>query len=76
MTRSCARPGCGSPAAATFEYNYADSVVFLDALAEEALPSNYDVCRRHADSMTVPKGWTMVDRRRGPASLFGSHATP
>ena len=76
MKRSCARPGCASPATATFEYNYAEQIVFLDVLADEAHPANYDVCRRHADSMTVPNGWTLVDRRRGPASLAGHLTAP
>lgn len=76
MTRSCARPGCGSAATATFDYNYAAQTVFLDVLADEAHPAHYDVCRRHADSMTVPKGWTLVDRRRGPASLAGHLTAP
>ncbi|NCY17544.1 MAG: DUF3499 family protein, partial [Actinobacteria bacterium] len=35
MTRSCARPGCGDPATATFGYDYAERTVFLDPLAEE-----------------------------------------
>ncbi|CAM8635814.1 MAG: DUF3499 family protein [Actinobacteria bacterium] len=76
MKRSCARPGCSSPATATFEYNYGDQMVLLDVLADEAHPANYDVCRRHADSMTVPNGWTLVDRRRGPASLAGHLTAP
>lgn len=76
MSRSCARPGCGSPATATFEYNYGNQIVFLDVLADESHPANYDVCRRHADSMTVPNGWTLVDRRRGPASLAGHLTAP
>jgi len=54
----------------------AEQTVFLDVLADEAHPANYDVCRRHADSMTVPNGWTLVDRRRGPASLAGHLTAP
>jgi hypothetical protein len=71
MTRSCARPGCGEQASATFGYDYAHGTVFLDVLAEEAHPAVYDICRRHADSMGVPRGWHLVDRRRGPATLAG-----
>ncbi len=76
MARSCARPGCGSGASATFEYNYADQIVFLDVLADESHPAIYDVCTRHADSLTVPRGWTLVDRRRGPATLAGHLTAP
>lgn len=71
MTRSCARPGCGEQATATFGYDYANQTVFLDLLADEAHPAVYDVCRRHADNLSVPRGWTLLDRRRGPASLAG-----
>ena len=76
MTRSCARPGCGEQASATFGYDYALSTVFLDVLAEEAHPAVYDVCRRHANSLSVPRGWHLVDRRRGPATLAGHLTAP
>jgi len=64
MTRSCARPGCGEPASATFGYEYASRTVWLDDLAHEPHPAVYDVCGRHADSLSVPNGWQLVDRRR------------
>lgn len=28
------------------------------------------LCRRHADAMIVPRGWTLDDRRNGPPRLF------
>jgi len=71
MTRTCARPGCGDAAVATFGYDYANQTVFLDLLADEAHPAAYDICRRHADNLSAPRGWTLLDRRRGPASLAG-----
>ena len=71
MTRSCARPGCGDPASATFGYDYAGRTVDLDVLADEAHPAVYDVCRRHADSLSVPRGWTLLDRRYGATALAG-----
>jgi len=69
MTRSCARPGCGDPATATFGYDYAERTVFLDPLADEAHPASYDVCRRHADNLSVPRGWQLV--RSGSGAQFG-----
>jgi hypothetical protein len=63
MTRSCARPGCATSAVATFGYEYASSTVWLDDLAPEPHPAVYDVCDRHADALTVPNGWHLVDRR-------------
>lgn len=76
MARSCARPACGGRATATFEYNYADQIVYLDPLADEAHPALYDVCTRHADSLTVPRGWTLLDRRRGRSALAGFLTAP
>ena len=75
MTRSCARPGCGEPACATLGYDYANRTVWLvEPLADEAHPAYYDVCRRHADSLVVPRGWQLRDRRtradRWPRSLL------
>ena len=71
MSRSCARPGCSEPARATFGYDYANRTVELDALAPEAHPASYDVCRRHADSLVVPRGWRLLDTRFGTAALAG-----
>jgi len=70
MTRQCARPGCSDPAAATFAYDYAAATVWLTDVADEAHPSTYDLCRRHATSMTVPNGWQLSDRRSSVTPLF------
>ena len=70
MTRQCARPGCGDTAAATFAYDYASRTVWLDDVAEEPHPSTYDLCRRHATSMTAPQGWRLTDRRSSVTPLF------
>ena len=34
------------------------------------------LCRRHADAMVVPQGWTLDDRREPGPRLFSSTATP
>jgi hypothetical protein len=76
MTRSCARPGCREPACATLAYDYAGRTVELEALADEAHPSTYDVCRRHADTLVVPRGWRLLDTRHGMAALAGHLTAP
>ncbi|MEJ5254707.1 MAG: DUF3499 family protein [Acidimicrobiales bacterium] len=63
MTRQCARPGCAESASSTFGYDYAQRTVWLVELTGEPHPSTYDLCRRHADGLTVPKGWELRDRR-------------
>jgi hypothetical protein len=70
MTRHCARPGCSNPAAATFAYDHTARTVWLDDTADEPHPSMYDLCRRHATSMTVPQGWQLHDRRSGATPLY------
>jgi Protein of unknown function (DUF3499) len=63
MTRACARPGCSETATATFVYDYQERTTWLDALAGERHPMAYDLCSSHADSLSVPRGWRLVDRR-------------
>jgi Protein of unknown function (DUF3499) len=66
MARGCTRPGCGDAATATFVYDYARRTTWLDPLAVERHPMAYDLCRRHADALSVPRGWQLVDRRTPP----------
>jgi hypothetical protein len=63
MNRACARPGCGENAAATFTYDYRARTTWLDRLASEAHPMAYDLCKAHADALSVPRGWHLEDRR-------------
>lgn len=63
MNRACARPGCGENAAATFTYDYRARTTWLDHLAREAHPMSYDLCKVHADALSVPRGWRLEDRR-------------
>ncbi len=61
MSRSCARPGCSRPAVATLSYDYAAGVAELEELSAEAHPMVHDLCRPHASSVRVPRGWQLVD---------------
>jgi hypothetical protein len=62
-SRSCRRTGCTRPAGASLSFRYATRQVWVrDPLAGEDL-SRYDLCDLHADSLTVPRGWTRVDQR-------------
>lgn len=65
MRRHCDRPGCCDPAAATLGYDQRTQTVWLDDVAGEAHPATYDLCHRHADALSVPRGWHLRDRRRG-----------
>lgn len=62
-SRTCHRPGCGWPAAATLSYRYATRQVWLCDLSAAPDPSLHDLCPEHADTLTVPRGWAHVDER-------------
>lgn len=70
MQRHCARPGCARQAITTLTYDYAASTVWLDNLSDEAHPMTHDLCHDHADSLSVPRGWVLQDRRPQAAALF------
>jgi hypothetical protein len=60
-----------------------DLVFWLDALRPDADQSSGALCRRHADSMVVPRHWTLDDLRdpvprlfRPPPSTPGATAAP
>ena len=58
--RRCRRPGCENPAVATLTSVYADSTIVLGPLATEAQPEAYDLCARHVESFTAPRGWQVI----------------
>ena len=45
---------------ATLTYVYADSTAVVGPLAAFAEPHSYDLCERHARSLTAPRGWDLV----------------
>jgi Protein of unknown function (DUF3499) len=47
----------------TLSYDYGRSQVWLDELLVERDPHAYDLCRRHATTLSVPLGWRLADRR-------------
>ena len=48
---------------AALAYEYGSSLVWLDDLPPERDPHTYDLCHRHAERLSVPKGWRLEDRR-------------
>jgi len=69
-TRQCSRTGCAEPAAVTFTYQYARSVVCLDDLSNERDPHGYDLCDHHGERLKVPSGWRLEDRRHSRFTLL------
>ena len=69
--RSCDKPACGAPAAATLSYHYLSRTAWLDDLVDQKEPASHDLCAPHADGLRVPVGWAREDRRqRVVRSLF------
>ena len=62
-SRQCSRTGCSDAAAVTLTYDYRQSQVWIDRLAPERNPHHYDMCDRHAERLSVPRGWHLDDRR-------------
>jgi len=75
MARRCARPDCGDLATTTLAYDYSSSTVWIAHLSDEGHPMTHDLCPRHADCLSVPRGWQLRDRRDVvPLPLFGNEA--
>lgn len=47
-----------------------DLLFWLAPLADAPIPDANVLCRRHADAMVVPMGWTLDDRREQQPRLF------
>lgn len=77
--RTCARPGCPSPASSTLTFRYDPREVLLEDLADEREPESYDLCAGHAERTGPPHGWRLDDRRSdrpdGPSGAFGGERT-
>ena len=71
MGRLCERPGCSAPAGVAYGMDPDRLLVWLDTVPDGAPPLRAGVvCRRHADAMVVPRGWTLDDRREPRPRLF------
>jgi hypothetical protein len=58
--RRCSRTACAAEAVATLTYDYADSMAVLGPLAFTREPHSYDLCARHAERTSAPRGWRIV----------------
>lgn len=58
--RSCGRVACNARAVATLTYDYTESMAVLGPLGYTPEPHSYDLCPRHSERLTVPRGWQIV----------------
>lgn len=70
MSKLCERPGCSEPGAAAYGMVPEDLLFWIAPLADAPTPDPNVLCRRHADAMVVPRGWTLDDRREPTPRLF------
>ncbi len=63
--RTCVKMRCEEEAASTVAVRYADRTVVIRDLALQHDPSLLDLCGGHADTLTPPLNWRMVDERQG-----------
>lgn len=73
MTKSCERPGCSQPGVVACTFERSTLTVVLSHFIGEANDGSYNVmCTKHANILTVPRGWTIDDRREDPPRLFSA----
>ena len=61
--RICAKLRCRTSATVTVALSYRDREVVVGELAPDTDPTLVDLCREHADRLTPPIGWRIVDVR-------------
>ena len=76
MSRHCERPGCSKVGEVIYEVDLRRLVVTIDfPNLNDASPVNL-LCRRHADSLVVPRDWIIMDNRTKKQRLFSAPASP
>ncbi|MFP7695682.1 DUF3499 domain-containing protein [Trueperella sp. LYQ143] len=58
--RTCCRDRCQEPAVATMTYGYREATGVLGPLSPVLQPGALDLCKHHAETVTVPVGWNMI----------------
>jgi hypothetical protein len=76
MARLCERPGCSERGAVAYGFDADRLLVWLGAFDPDVERNRAGVlCKRHADSMVVPLGWTLDDTREPRPPLFRAPRT-
>ena len=75
MSRHCERPGCSKVGEVIYEVDLGRLLVTIGFPDLSDLTPMNLLCRRHADSLTVPKGWTIINNREEVQRLFSAPVT-
>ena len=71
---TCSRIGCDALAVAVFAFDARECLVWLDPLGSGGRGAGV-LCRPHADRMTPPRGWNLLDRRGMESRLWIGRTT-
>ena len=74
--RRCSRPGCGALAVVLLGFDASRSLAWFAPLDDEGALHGSELCHRHAESVRVPKGWWLDDRRVASPQLFNPAPNP
>jgi len=66
--RTCSKSGCHAGAEATVTLRYGPKEVVVVDLERERDPNLLELCRSHADGLSVPLGWSLTDHRSETAA--------
>ena len=70
MAQQCERPGCAQPAAVEYIIDPHSLLLTLQNYEVVKGERRSALCAAHGDRMSVPKGWSIDDRREDPPRLF------
>ena len=70
MAQQCERPGCAQPAAVEYIIDPGSLLLTLQNYEVTKGERRSALCAIHGDRMSVPKGWSIDDRREDPPRLF------
>jgi hypothetical protein len=66
---NCSRLGCREPAVAVFAFDARESLVWLDPVSSAGRGAGV-LCQTHADRLSPPRGWNLLDRRGAESRLW------
>jgi len=70
VAQQCERPGCAQPAAVEYIIDPQSLLLTLQNYEVVKGERRSALCAVHGDRMSVPKGWSIDDRRENPPRLF------
>jgi hypothetical protein len=70
VSKLCERPGCSESGAAVYGMVPENLLFWIAPISGTPTDDHNVLCLRHADAMSVPRGWTLDDRREEIPRLF------